>query len=77
MTGAELQRNRIGCRILVRQAGAPALQFCVRPESSFIASLCEVHGFEVERLAMQFRRRDLAIALKFPCKHVGEIFIVA
>jgi len=36
-----------------------------------------MHGFEMERLAVQFRRRDLAVALKFPGEHRGQILIVA
>ena len=36
-----------------------------------------MHGFEVQRLAMQFRRRDLPIALKFPRENSGEVFVVA
>ncbi len=33
--------------------------------------------FEMKRLAMQFWRRDLAVALKFPGKDVGEVFIIS
>src|SRR5437016_9093101 len=33
-------------------------------------------GFEMEPLAVQFRRRDLTIALKFPGKDRGEIVVV-
>src|SRR5947199_9273060 len=40
-----------------------------------IASLRQMHGFKIERLAMQYRR--FSIALKFPGKHSGVIFIVA
>src|SRR5436305_13304977 len=34
-----------------------------------------MHGFKIERLAMQYRQSS--IALKFPGKHRGVIFIVA
>src|SRR2546430_3019179 len=40
-----------------------------------IASLRQMHGFKIERLAMQYRR--FSIDLKFPGKHRGVIFIVA
>ena len=36
-----------------------------------------MNGFEVKRLTMQFRRRNLSITLKFPGKDVGEFIVVA
>ena len=35
-----------------------------------------MHGFEMQRLAMQFRTLDFSVPLKFPCENCGEIFIV-
>src|SRR5581483_3716584 len=46
--------------------------------NSFVASLGQVHGVEMQRLPMQFRRRDRSVAsLKFPGKHRSKVVIVA
>src|SRR5215211_1646227 len=41
---------------------------------SFIAPLRQMHGFELQLFAMQFRR--LTVALKFPRKHSCMVLVV-
>jgi hypothetical protein len=36
-----------------------------------------MHGFEVKWFAMQFRRRELLVALKLPRKYRGVVFVIA
>jgi len=36
-----------------------------------------MHGFKVERFAMQRRANDVSVSLKFPGEHSAEILVIA
>jgi len=43
---------------------------------SFVTALAQMHGFKVQRFAMQRRAKDVSVSLKFPPEYSGEIFVI-
>src|SRR5437868_11101118 len=44
---------------------------------SFVASLAQMHCFEMQWLAMQPRPVNCSVSLEFPAGNKGEVFVVA